>query len=114
MFLYIVPLKQGLKPIQDCISEINDILFLYIVPLKQGLKLSSAKEELKSRQVFIHSSIKTRIETGRPQKRAPRRARFLYIVPLKQGLKLNIPFLNEEQEREFLYIVPLKQGLKPT
>ena len=39
-------------------------MFLYIVPLKQGLKLSSAKEELKSRQEF------------------------LYIVPLKQGLKL--------------------------
>ena len=37
-FLYIVPLKQGLKhiPYEEIIEE--ETVFLYIVPLKQGLK----------------------------------------------------------------------------
>jgi len=40
LFLYIVPLKQGLKQtIQELLDE-SGYEFLYIVPLKQGLKLS--------------------------------------------------------------------------
>ena len=39
------------------------ILFLYIDPLKQGLKLVCGKIENSSITVFIHRSIKTRIET---------------------------------------------------
>ena len=42
----------------------------------------------KSVNVFIHSSIKTRIETSSPRLRTYVPPLFLYIVPLKQGLKL--------------------------
>jgi len=63
MFLYIDPLKQGLKHIiNNCLSLVI-ILFLYIDPLKQGLK-----------QTFFSNSFHTHL-------------RFLYIDPLKQGLK---------------------------
>ena len=38
--------------------------FLYIDPLKQGLKLAKAHTlSAKDKSVFIHRSIKTRIET---------------------------------------------------
>ena len=37
--------------------------FLYIVPLKQGLKLVTIPLAKSMVRVFIHSSIKTRIET---------------------------------------------------
>jgi len=63
--------------------------FLYIVPLKQGLKQKYKKEGSYGKEVFIHSSIKTRIETRRVHSHYFRREAFLYIVPLKQGLKLN-------------------------
>ncbi len=39
-------------------------------------------------EVFIHRSIKTRIETGGGHCRGIRGYGFLYIDPLKQGLKL--------------------------
>ena len=39
--------------------------------------------------VFIHSSIKTRIETKNNRRQIRKDTRFLYIVPLKQGLKHN-------------------------
>jgi len=38
-------------------------MFLYIDPLKQGLKPTENGELLESEIVFIHRSIKTRIET---------------------------------------------------
>jgi len=38
-------------------------VFLYIVPLKQGLKHIPVESEIMDIPVFIHSSIKTRIET---------------------------------------------------
>jgi len=37
-FLYIVPLKQGLKQALKNYEEYVKDMFLYIVPLKQGLK----------------------------------------------------------------------------
>ena len=39
--------------------------------------------------VFIHRSIKTRIETQRAGNGSGKRLWFLYIDPLKQGLKQN-------------------------
>ena len=39
MFLYIDPLKQGLKPIRYRNMDFTALMFLYIDPLKQGLKL---------------------------------------------------------------------------
>jgi len=41
MFLYIVPLKQGLKQKYGVFGMRVMIKFLYIVPLKQGLKLDT-------------------------------------------------------------------------
>ena len=64
--------------------------FLYIVPLKQGLKPSYRKCIYIKSNVFIHSSIKTRIETRRGRQLVRLLSWFLYIVPLKQGLKLNL------------------------
>ena len=88
--------------------------FLYIVPLKQGLKqIISTIINYFPVIVFIHSSIKTRIETNMAKLKALNTSSFLYIVPLKQGLKqMNKQELNE-YKKKFLYIVPLKQGLKP-
>jgi len=62
--------------------------------------------------VFIHRSIKTRIETKYKLIFGRNQWRFLYLDPLKQGLKhiQNKKMLAEDYE--FLYIDPLKQGLK--
>ena len=88
------------------------IMFLYIVPLKQGLKLISSISFVSNIIVFIHSSIKTRIETIIPKLFIFGLNWFLYIVPLKQGLKLISVCPTYRPKFLFLYIVPLKQGLK--
>jgi len=61
--------------------------------------------------VFIHRSIKTRIETRIHDGEHHNGERFLYIDPLKQGLKHNGNRAHS-QSILFLYIDPLKQGLK--
>ena len=63
-------------------------------------------------KVFIHRSIKTRIETNEREIGKRIKKKFLYIDPLKQGLKLD--YINEIETilAQFLYIDPLKQGLK--
>jgi len=63
-------------------------------------------------QVFIHRSIKTRIETRQKTRKENKEIMFLYIDPLKQGLKLLILFWARIVTEWFLYIDPLKQGLK--
>ncbi len=63
-------------------------LFLYIDPLKQGLKQEKDNYNNYIRIVFIHRSIKTRIETERDPSQRYSTGLFLYIDPLKQGLKL--------------------------
>jgi len=65
MFLYIDPLKQGLKrmTLQQALQQKQ---FLYIDPLKQGLK----PHKFTNDNIYYYQ--------------------FLYIDPLKQGLKLNI------------------------
>jgi len=70
--------------------------FLYIVPLKQGLKQIIKAKTTDNKFVFIHSSIKTRIETIPLV--IPKRVKrlFLYIVPLKQGLKQLEAFSSSE------------------
>jgi len=64
-FLYIDPLKQGLKQSQwEKMANVFN-MFLYIDPLKQGLKQNIVLSSLYSlMNVFIHRSIKTRIETS--------------------------------------------------
>ena len=61
-FLYIDPLKQGLKQ-YSITGLLLSTMFLYIDPLKQGLKLKKLKLFFIILSVFIHRSIKTRIET---------------------------------------------------
>ena len=63
-------------------------MFLYIDPLKQGLKPQTGYEKTEYHEVFIHRSIKTRIETWARKFRTHTEQWFLYIDPLKQGLKL--------------------------
>ena len=62
-------------------------MFLYIDPLKQGLKPSAPQPCRCAIRVFIHRSIKTRIETQCGYIPPCIRGQFLYIDPLKQGLK---------------------------
>ncbi len=62
-------------------------MFLYIDPLKQGLKLCSYSLSATGYHVFIHRSIKTRIETIQEIFQSLHIILFLYIDPLKQGLK---------------------------
>ena len=65
MFLYIDPLKQGLKLRSWSNAPFVRFRFLYIDPLKQGLKhtIILFLHEVQY-LVFIHRSIKTRIETS--------------------------------------------------
>jgi len=77
--------------IETCVSVYGwsaSLQFLYIDPLKQGLKQVVKVAIDAFSAVFIHRSIKTRIETetififiGNACDK------FLYIDPLKQGLK---------------------------
>jgi len=63
--------------------------FLYIDPLKQGLKRGITDGAYAGNgNVFIHRSIKTRIETSYIIIIISQTEMFLYIDPLKQGLKL--------------------------
>jgi len=88
-------------------------MFLYIDPIKQGLKLQAIKKDCQKVQVFIHRSIKTRIETLLPWAIYKQKEVFLYIDPLKQGLKPRYGLKGFLVLFMFLYIDPLKQGLKP-
>jgi len=88
--------------------------FLYIDPLKQGLKLAERSNTPFCLAVFIHRSIKTRIETLSQILIPEQDLMFLYIDPLKQGLKLCIRRSVRWCSTGFLYIDPLKQGLKRT
>ncbi len=66
----------------------NLIQFLYIDPIKQGLKQTPPDSGVSRQNVFIHRSNKTRIETNRPRDKGRKNKWFLYIDPIKQGLKL--------------------------
>ena len=87
-------------------------LFLYIDPLKQGLKHKGDNAVIIFIIVFIHRSIKTRIETIFQSVGHFIILLFLYIDPLKQGLKLGENSQRTPRKVMFLYIDPLKQGLK--
>jgi len=52
LFLYIDPIKQGLKHISQAIAQILPPVFLYIDPIKQGLKQKFLKEYLTEKQSF--------------------------------------------------------------
>jgi len=86
--------------------------FLYIDPIKQGLKHQSIGNHLQRITVFIHRSNKTRIETTEedlmldiPDNVFIHRSNKTRIETNKNGDEINIETL-------FLYIDPIKQGLK--
>jgi len=56
-------------------------------PLKQGLKPAEPAQEVSSRSVFTHVSIKTRIETAGSAVNDVDSRTSLPMYPLKQGLK---------------------------
>jgi len=64
-------------------------MFLYIDPIKQGLKLVFNRFIFSHIGVFIHRSNKTRIETAFLSASMVSMPVFLYIDPIKQGLKQN-------------------------
>ena len=59
-------------------------------PLKQGLKLRKTIHAAQNSAVFIHESIKTRVETRSRQTRQGGILMSLSMNPLKQGLKRRI------------------------
>ena len=58
-------------------------------PLKQGLKQVKQAQSAPIFLVFIHESIKTRVETACPKRQPLCRHWSLSMNPLKQGLKLD-------------------------
>ncbi len=62
-FLYIDPIKQGLKRMEAENLIQTAAEFLYIDPIKQGLKHKMTRALNELNDVFIHRSNKTRIET---------------------------------------------------
>ena len=62
LFLYIDPLKQGLKPYCDSTYGIIQSVFIHR-SIKTRIETSEDKDSFDSIAVFIHRSIKTRIET---------------------------------------------------
>ncbi len=87
-------------------------MFLYIDPLKQGLKLSSSALQAGLVLVFIHRSIKTRIETNIV---ITRFFQFIHVF-IHRSIKTRIETFNRQHDTlnddMFLFIDPLKQGLK--
>ncbi len=63
------------------------MMFLYIDPIKQGLKRGLEDWTKQVDTVFIHRSNKTRIETSDDFYDKMAENWFLYIDPIKQGLK---------------------------
>jgi len=76
-------------------------MFLYIDPLKQGLKHFGDTAYSLNFGVFIHRSIKTRIETKENKMNKTKFSKFLYIDPLKQGLKQFVNFSKPEGNYRF-------------
>ncbi len=81
-------------------------------PLKQGLKPGWYAIPARVNRVFIHESIKTRVETIWVLQRFRKPTQSLSMNPLKQGLKLQIRFLAMDFWLVSLSMNPLKQGLK--
>ena len=81
------PLKQGLKLLGNRAFGGTGAMSLSMNPLKQGLKRHDIYDILANRSVFIHESIKTRVETQDYLPAAHSVSLSLSMNPLKQGLK---------------------------
>ena len=137
-FLYIDPLKQGLKlhflliwfnieivfihrsiktrietPLFAFFTSRPDRVFIHRSIKTRIETIFRQCLKISNYRVFIHRSIKTRIETSKNCNRLCKFNLFLYIDPLKQGLKHYCFFNFFNSIILFLYIDPLKQGLKP-
>ncbi len=82
-------------------------------PLKQGLKPLTASDSLVMPSVFIHESIKTRVETRLFLAQDFQIQASLSMNPLKQGLKHEQDKIIRPISVWSLSMNPLKQGLKP-
>ncbi len=86
-FLYIDPLKQGLKRSIDTLSSLSGLVFIHR-SIKTRIETADGIAYFyRFCRVFIHRSIKTRIETEGLEYQELSPIEFLYIDPLKQGLK---------------------------
>ncbi len=72
-------------------------------PLKQGLKLDDLTTVTKSVAVFIHESIKTRVETSMISAASNRPRQSLSMNPLKQGLKRNLEEMTPRLQQVFIH-----------
>ena len=88
------------------------MLHLSMNPLKQGLKHRLASRNRFAALVFIHESIKTRVETTLVHERSHPRTSSLSMNPLKQGLKRPARQDYRPAATGSLSMNPLKQGLK--
>ena len=106
------PLKQGLKLLGNRAFGGTGAMSLSMNPLKQGLKRHDIYDILANRSVFIHESIKTRVETQDYRPAAHKPVWSLSMNPLKQGLKHIGDKPHYGRQTGSLSMNPLKQGLK--
>ena len=85
-FLYIDPLKQGLKLVDAIGARNKENVFIHR-SIKTRIETENQSITIRLHNVFIHRSIKTRIETPKQIHHNKILKQFLYIDPLKQGLK---------------------------
>ena len=105
-------IKTRIETASVCVPAHTANEFLYIVPLKQGLKRRFPAFQARPRDVFIHSSIKTRIETVIMRKHAYLVASVFIHSSIKTRIETTLAIMVFSIVETFLYIVPLKQGLK--
>ena len=79
------------------------MLSLSMNPLKQGLKPLYIALGQASAIVFIHESIKTRVETSACHQKRWQCKMSLSMNPLKQGLKQSSPVNVHEREMVFIH-----------
>jgi len=88
--------------------------FLYIDPIKQGLKQEISSDiDLSKLIVFIHRSNKTRIETPIDAFHIFHKPAVFIHRSNKTRIETFLSFFFFSLSFLFLYIDPIKQGLKP-
>ncbi len=84
------PLKQGLKRLWHFFSLFSPIVFIHESIKTRVETVGTQLETILNTFVFIHESIKTRVETDCPGRMIILRFESLSMNPLKQGLKLRL------------------------
>ena len=113
MSLSMNPLKQGLKLCPGVCSILKPLVFIH-ESIKTRVETSLLGTHYgRLAGVFIHESIKTRVETVSMISSQREQFKSLSMNPLKQGLKLTIRRVRPREMAKSLSMNPLKQGLKP-